>query len=327
MKFPTHIILDVSRPMTLNSKTGLAWQKFYYTRFGKVNSLFIKKSFNSALKADRILVTKTQALVVSNDDLKALKKSTLAKKKIPTNRPTRYFLPYRSEFSKLKRGLARVQYLIKVNNYIASIEESKSLHRAYTKESESIHSVSADKSTTKYLFLSDQIVKDFQLEKDLFLKFTQPLLNRHANLGSSKPKTFKQWDSARLSTQAGRVSPSSILTTKQVNDKLKSKVSNTKDNAESNPINSKFCFQGYTVHLKLGKASSQFWTKKIYSKSLNYPNSSRLRALFNINFLVKEMHYSKLKYSKTAERDIVSSGSAALFAGFIGFLISEKFGI
>lgn len=39
------------------------------------------------------------------------------------------------------------------------------------------------------------------------------------------------------------------------------------------------------------------------------------------------MHYSKLKYSKTAERDIVSSGSAALFAGFIGFLISEKFGI
>jgi len=42
---------------------------------------------------------------------------------------------------------------------------------------------------------------------------------------------------------------------------------------------------------------------------------------------VKEMHYSKLKYSKTAERDIVSSGSAALFAGFIGFLISEKFGI
>lgn len=39
------------------------------------------------------------------------------------------------------------------------------------------------------------------------------------------------------------------------------------------------------------------------------------------------MHYSKLKYSKTAERDIVSSGAAALFAGFIGFLISEKFGI
>jgi len=52
-----------------------------------------------------------------------------------------------------------------------------------------------------------------------------------------------------------------------------------------------------------------------------------LSALFDINFLVKEMHYSKLKYSKTAERDIVSSGSAALFAGFIGFLISEKFGI
>jgi hypothetical protein len=52
-----------------------------------------------------------------------------------------------------------------------------------------------------------------------------------------------------------------------------------------------------------------------------------MRSNFDINFLLREWKYSKLKYSKTAERDIVSSGSAALFAGFIGFLISEKFGI
>lgn len=37
--------------------------------------------------------------------------------------------------------------------------------------------------------------------------------------------------------------------------------------------------------------------------------------------------YTKLKYSRSPQQDIVSGGGAALLAGFIGFLISEKFGI
>ena len=37
--------------------------------------------------------------------------------------------------------------------------------------------------------------------------------------------------------------------------------------------------------------------------------------------------YAKLKYSRCPQYDIVSGGFAAIFAGFIGFLISEKFGI
>ena len=37
--------------------------------------------------------------------------------------------------------------------------------------------------------------------------------------------------------------------------------------------------------------------------------------------------YTKLKYSRSPQSDIVSGGVAALFAGFLGFLISEKFGI
>jgi hypothetical protein len=36
--------------------------------------------------------------------------------------------------------------------------------------------------------------------------------------------------------------------------------------------------------------------------------------------------YTKLKYSRTPQYDIVSGGSAALLAGFLGFLITEKFG-
>jgi hypothetical protein len=49
--------------------------------------------------------------------------------------------------------------------------------------------------------------------------------------------------------------------------------------------------------------------------------------LTNSHILVKEKLYTKLKYSRCPQYDIVSGGFAALFAGFIGFLISEKFGI
>ena len=46
----------------------------------------------------------------------------------------------------------------------------------------------------------------------------------------------------------------------------------------------------------------------------------------NVNFLRKERLYTKLKYSRSPAYDIVSGGMAALLAGFVGFLISEKFG-
>ena len=36
--------------------------------------------------------------------------------------------------------------------------------------------------------------------------------------------------------------------------------------------------------------------------------------------------YTKLKYSRTPSYDIVSGGFALLFAGFLGFLTTEKFG-
>lgn len=47
----------------------------------------------------------------------------------------------------------------------------------------------------------------------------------------------------------------------------------------------------------------------------------------NINFLRKEFLYTKLKYSRSPAYDIVSGGAAVIFAGFLGFLVSEKFGL
>jgi len=50
-------------------------------------------------------------------------------------------------------------------------------------------------------------------------------------------------------------------------------------------------------------------------------------SLFNTVFLRKEKLYTKLKYSRCPQYDIVSGGIAGLFAGFLGFLIQEKFGL
>lgn len=55
--------------------------------------------------------------------------------------------------------------------------------------------------------------------------------------------------------------------------------------------------------------------------------TNKLWNLFEINFIKKEKIYTKLKYSRVPQYDIVSGGVAAIFAGFLGFLISEKFGI
>lgn len=59
----------------------------------------------------------------------------------------------------------------------------------------------------------------------------------------------------------------------------------------------------------------------------NVGAATRLWKLFDINFLKREKLYTKLKYSRSPAYDIVSGGVAALFSAFIGFLISEKFGI
>jgi len=56
-------------------------------------------------------------------------------------------------------------------------------------------------------------------------------------------------------------------------------------------------------------------------------SNSLLGSLFDINFLKREKLYTKLKYSRSPQYDIISGGVAALFSCFLGFLISEKFGI
>jgi hypothetical protein len=83
------------------------------------------------------------------------------------------------------------------------------------------------------------------------------------------------------------------------------------------------------VALIKSNEDSNTFEKNIYtylknsSKSVYY---SPILTNANVNFLRKERLYTKLKYSRSPAYDIVSGGMAALLAGFVGFLISEKFG-
>jgi hypothetical protein len=66
------------------------------------------------------------------------------------------------------------------------------------------------------------------------------------------------------------------------------------------------------------KVSYDFLSLKNFSSFFGF--------FFDINFLKKEKIYTKLKYSRVPQYDTVSGASAALLAGFLGFLICEKFG-
>jgi hypothetical protein len=72
--------------------------------------------------------------------------------------------------------------------------------------------------------------------------------------------------------------------------------------------------------------------KKFFRIFINFNQITRLGPSFaplsstSINFLRKEKIYTKLKYSRVPQYDIASGATAALLAGFLGFLICEKFG-
>jgi len=63
------------------------------------------------------------------------------------------------------------------------------------------------------------------------------------------------------------------------------------------------------------------------TKNEDYFKINLLNNVVNVNFLRKEILYTKLKYSRSPAFDSVSGGAAALLAGLIGFLTSEKFGM
>jgi len=89
----------------------------------------------------------------------------------------------------------------------------------------------------------------------------------------------------------------------------------------------KWKFDKYFLPLKwLKKEKFSHHSGRYFKKNQITFKDYKLWSLFDINFLRKEPLYTKLKYSRTPQYDIVSGGSAALLSSFLGFLICERFG-
>ena len=78
--------------------------------------------------------------------------------------------------------------------------------------------------------------------------------------------------------------------------------------------------------LPQGESLYRYTAQAAYSPQMRTATTQFTPNLVNINFLRKERLYTKLKYSRSPAYDIVSGGTAAILAGFLGFLVSEKFG-
>jgi len=117
-----------------------------------------------------------------------------------------------------------------------------------------------------------------------------------------------------------------------LNFKVKKKVINKQN--FSNNIFRKIFFNLNRTNLNkfdkygLNKLLGNFKINSIYNKQ-GYDatlNNTSFFSLFDVSFLKKEKMYTKLKYSRVPQYDAVSGASAALLAGFLGFLVCEKFG-
>ncbi len=96
--------------------------------------------------------------------------------------------------------------------------------------------------------------------------------------------------------------------------------------------NKKNKYNYFFENLNQNKIFDENYLYNFFSNFNFYQNKSFFKSnktwnLFDMNFIRKEKIYTKLKYSRVPQYDIVSGGVAAIFAGFLGFLISEKFGI
>ena len=101
-------------------------------------------------------------------------------------------------------------------------------------------------------------------------------------------------------------------------------------------LDAKKAFVGTFTQVDSRVRTKDFTAFNLYKHNYELESSSKINhlmstslthLLFDINFLKKERLYTKLKYSRSPAYDIVSGGAAALLSAFIGFLISEKFGI
>jgi len=158
--------------------------------------------------------------------------------------------------------------------------------------------------------------KPSQSRYDTLYKFTSLNSTTTSNVTSS----FSNWSASKTGTSTINVNTNLNPLLSLCGLRLNSFSSNSPsqklevNNSVTNSFSKSFLEVNERVELKL-------------TKHLGLINEQPTQNLFNIFFLRKEEIYTKLKYSRCPQYDMVSGGLAALFAAFLGFLICEKFGL
>lgn len=203
----------------------------------------------------------------------------------------------------------------KINHIILNFEVEKSINSNYW----ALNFLDNQEMSAKVLSNFD-IYKKFELNKQL--KRNLPFLKEEkkytTKLNTSHPATFmKEWE-------------------KEGVIKIFEPVKETKDKSTKDFYLKYSQSKGRDSYMYLQLSSLRYYKRNIKRLLINWESNSQysnesskfnsLDNLININFLRKERLYTKLKYSRSPAYDIVSGGAAALLSGFIGFLVSEKFG-
>lgn len=138
-----------------------------------------------------------------------------------------------------------------------------------------------------------------------------------------------------LTPLLGSSSDSTEVIARQIIDNLASQISQKSLNTEnSSSSRSTYYSSDEKFHSSQSKSNQKFRDNMTVEEKLRADAQEKAFKVdevkhnrYDLNFLRKEFMFTKLKYSRCPAYDSVSGGFAALFAGFIGFLISEKFGI
>jgi len=196
-----------------------------------------------------------------------------------------------------------------------------------------------DYSTGHTAYSAKHWIRNFESSAILFYKIKKLsisqyfLLNNNLNafffLSNFKTLTLKKQQSSLISKNnktSKRLIKKTLINKSNASSASKLRIK-FKSNNKNYRLITKVIFTAlkYADKYKTSSISNVMLKSSSTDLKLNYCRSF-FKNLFDINFLRKEKIYTKLKYSRVPQYDTVSGAAAALLAGFLGFLICEKFG-
>jgi len=308
MKFPNHVSLDVKNSLTANST--YYWARAYLTTL-KLNKNFSEKlAFYKKISPAKVKRFPTK----NNAPLSAYHAQGLFGLK--TNLSLNKLIKNQRKFT-----LALLYSNTSISTYKASTPNNLVTSRALVRILKPARTLMLPVTKTYYKRMRGVIPKmvsgkwTTNGKLEYLYKWTPEQKILYKSLSGTKLAEEAQRETTKeISIQTGLIKQWEIKEKTKFNDYIKSRVKERL--------------------IKKEKAAQRWLRLSIVTKSIEEPitstiartRTSKLWNLFNISFLKKEHIYTKLKYSRTPQYDIVSGGSAALFAGFLGFLITEKFG-